>query len=184
MSKYVCSSRKMRKTTVAKIKMQCVEYEKSEENFICSLSLLYAGGVISKVKYQQTRSSLVMKNTGRHTKKGFMSKERITYGWGVPLPKPVPYSILMNKIEELDMGDVISVRETLCHDLPVDQQVDGVYRNLEEFLLMLCKFYLITDECRKESDKLTWFGDGGEHLRLRLGVMEPHLESGTNQCRG
>ena len=90
----------------------------------------------------------------------------------------------MNKIEELDMGDVISVRESLCHDLPVDQQVDGVYRNLEEFLLMLCKFYLITDECRKESDKLTWFGDGGEHLRLRLGVMEPHLESGTNQCRG
>ena len=31
----------------------------------------------------------------------------------------------MNKIEELDMGEVISVRETLCHDLPVDQQVDG-----------------------------------------------------------
>ena len=50
-SKYVCSSQKMRKVTVAKIKMQCVEYEKSEENFIHSLSLLYAGGVISKVKY-------------------------------------------------------------------------------------------------------------------------------------
>ena len=65
------------------IKIQCVEYEKSEENFIRSLSLLYAGGVISKVKYQQTTSSMVMKNTGRHTKKGFMSKERITYGWGV-----------------------------------------------------------------------------------------------------
>lgn len=160
-SKYVCSSRKMRKATVAKIKMQCVEYEKSEENFIRSLSLLYAGGVISKVKYQQTRSSMVMKNTGRHTKKGFMSKERITYGWGVPVPKPLPYSVLMNKIEELDMGDVISVRETLCHDLPVDQQVDGVYRNLEEFLLVLCKFYLETDECREESNKLTWFGEEG-----------------------
>ena len=38
-------------------------------NNIRSLSLLYAGGggVISKVKYQQTRSSLVMKNTGRQT---------------------------------------------------------------------------------------------------------------------
>ena len=35
--------------------------------------------------------------------------------------------------EELDMGDVISVKETLCNDLPVDQQVDGVYRNLENF---------------------------------------------------
>ena len=168
-SKYICSSRKMRKATVAKIKMQCAQYEKSEENFIRSLSLLYAGGVISKVKYQQTRSSLVMKNTGRRTKKGFMSKERINYGWGVPVPKPLPYSVLMNKIEELDMGDVISVRETLCHDLPVDQQVDGVYRNLENFLLMLCKFYFETDEYRKDSDKLTWFGEREGTFKVAIG---------------
>lgn len=169
MAKYVSSSQKMRKATVAKIKMQCTEYEKSDENFIRSLSLLYAGGVISKVKYQQTRSSLVMKNTGRHTKKGFMSKERITYGWGIPVPKPLPYSALMNKIEELDMGDVISVRETLCHDLPVDQRVDGVYRNLENFLLMLCKFHFETDKYRKDSDKLKWFGEREGTFKVAIG---------------
>ena len=67
------------------------------------------------------------------------------------------------------MGDVISVWGTLCHDLPVDQQVDGVYRNLEEFLLMLCKFYLITDECRKESDKLTWFGERKGTFKVAIG---------------
>ena len=83
-AKYVSSSKKIRKATVAKIKMQCTEYEKSDENYIRSLSLLYAGGVISKVKHQQTRSSLVMKNTGTHPKKGFLSKEKITYGWGYP----------------------------------------------------------------------------------------------------
>ena len=49
-----------------------------------------------------------------------MSKQRITYGWGIPVRKPLPCSALMNKIEELDMGNVISVRDTLCHDLPVD----------------------------------------------------------------
>ena len=97
-SRYVCSSRKVKKATVTKIKMHCAEYEKSEENFIRSLSLLYAGGVISKVKYQQTRSSIAMKNTGRHTKKGFLSKRRLTYGWGIPVPKTLPYSVLMNKI--------------------------------------------------------------------------------------
>ena len=159
----------MRKATVAKIKMQCAEYEKSEENFIRSLSLLYAGGVISKIKYQQTRSSMVMKNTGRHTKKGFMSKERITYGWGIPVCKPLPYSVLMNKIEELDMGDVMSVRDTLCHDLPVAQQVDGVYRNLENFLLMLCQFHFETDEYRKTSDKLTWFGEREGSFKVAIG---------------
>lgn len=105
--------------------MQCVVYERSEENFICHLSRLYAGGVTSNVKYQQTRSAMVMKNTGRHTKKGLMLKERITYCLGVPLSKLLLYSVLMNKIEERDMGDVISVRKTLSHDLPVDQQVDG-----------------------------------------------------------
>lgn len=31
------------------------KYEKCDQNFIGSLSLLYAGGVISKVKYQQSR---------------------------------------------------------------------------------------------------------------------------------
>lgn len=168
-SRYVCSSQKVKKATVAKIKMHCAEYEKSEENFIRSLSLLYAGGVISKIKYQQTRSSLVMKNTGRHTKKGFLSKRRLTYGWGIPVPKPLPYSVLMNKIEELDMGEVISLRETLCHNLPVDQQVDGVYRNLESFLLMLCKFYFVTDEYRKDSDKLTWFGEREGTFKVAIG---------------
>lgn len=149
--------------------MQCKEYEKSDKNFIHSLSLLYAGGVISKVKYQQTRLSLVMKNTGRHTKKGLMSKERITYGWGIPVPKPLPYSALINKIEELDMGDVISARDTLCHDLPVDQRVDGVYRNLENFLLMLCKFYFETDKYRKDSDKLKWFGEREGTFKAAIG---------------
>ena len=45
------------------------DYEKSQENFVLSLSLLYAGRVIGKVKYEQGRSALVMKHTGKSTKK-------------------------------------------------------------------------------------------------------------------
>ena len=67
------------------------------------------------------------------------------------------------------MGDVISVRKTFCHDLPVDQQVDGVYRNLENFLLMLCKFCFETDEYRKDSDKLTWFGEREGTFKAAIG---------------
>ena len=74
-SRYVCLSQKLKKATLAKIKMHCAEYEKSEGNFIPSLSLLYAYVVSGKVKYQQTRSSPVTKNTGRHTKKGFCQRE-------------------------------------------------------------------------------------------------------------
>ena len=65
----------------------------------------------------------------------------------IPIPKLLPYGLLMKKI---DVGEFYSIRETLCHDLPPDQQVDGVYRNLENFLLLLAKFYFETDQYRKQ----------------------------------
>lgn len=67
MAKYLSSSKKMKKATLTEIKMQAQEYEKGNENFIRSLSLLYAGGVIGKVKYMQGRSALVMRHTGKST---------------------------------------------------------------------------------------------------------------------
>ena len=70
-AKYFCSSKKMKKAALAQIKLETQNYEKSDENFIRSLSVLYAGGVIiGKVKYEQGRSALVMKHTGKTTKKG------------------------------------------------------------------------------------------------------------------
>ena len=52
-AKYLSSSRKLKKATLMEIKKEAQEYEKSNENFIRSLSSLYAGGVIGKVKYMQ-----------------------------------------------------------------------------------------------------------------------------------
>ena len=69
LSKYFSSSKKMRKASLAVIKPQVKQYEQSDHNVIRSLSMLYAGGLIGKVKYEQSRSALVMKNTEKHTKK-------------------------------------------------------------------------------------------------------------------
>lgn len=157
--KYLKSSKKMKKASAAVISGHVKEYEKCDQNVIRSLSLLYAGGVIGKVKYQQSRSALVMKNTGKLTKKGSISKARIKFGMGIPIPKPLSYGALVTKITEIDVGEVYSVRDTLCHDLPPHQKVDGVYRNLENCLLMLAKFYFETDQFRKPGDKLVWFGE-------------------------
>ena len=49
-SKYFDSSKRLKRAAAMKINAQGREYEKSSENFICSLSLLYAGGIIGKVK--------------------------------------------------------------------------------------------------------------------------------------
>lgn len=60
----------MRKaSSLAVIKPQVKQYEQSNHNVIRSLSMLYAGGLTGKVKYEQSRSALVMKNTEKHTKK-------------------------------------------------------------------------------------------------------------------
>ena len=76
-AKYLSSSKKLKKATLMEIKKEAQEYEKSNENFIRSLSLLYAGGVIGKVKYMQGRSALVMRHTGKSTKTGTPSVELI-----------------------------------------------------------------------------------------------------------
>ncbi|CAH3038070.1 unnamed protein product, partial [Porites lobata] len=75
----------------------------------------------------------------------------------------------MKKIEEIDVGEFYSIRETLCHDLPPDQQVDGVYRNLENFLLLLAKFYFETDQYRKPGDKLVWFSEREGAFKVAIG---------------
>ena len=62
-----------------KIKAETERYEKSNENFIHSLSRIYAGGITGKVKYEQGKSALVMKHTDKTTKKGNPSKQRITF---------------------------------------------------------------------------------------------------------
>ena len=73
-NRYVSTSGKMRKAVIGKVKFKrdVKEYEKSRENFIRSVSLLYAGGILGKMKYEQARSAAVMKNSGKQTKKGYL----------------------------------------------------------------------------------------------------------------
>ena len=120
--------KKMKKGAVVKIGAEAQDYEKSAENFIRSLSLLYAGGVIGKVKYEQGRSVLVMKHTGKTTKKGNHSKQRITFGFGIPIPRPLAYKDLMHKIAEIDIEEAISVRDTICATLSPEQKIAGAQR--------------------------------------------------------
>ena len=53
--------------------------------------MLYAGGLMGKVKYEQSRSALVMKNNEKHTKKlGSLSKERVLFGMGIQFLNSFP----------------------------------------------------------------------------------------------
>ena len=102
-NEYLDKSGQFRTVCARQSKKQVALYEKSNDNFIRSLSLLYAGGIIGKVKYELARSALVMKNNGKKTKLGNLSKERIKLGYGVPIPRLLPYNSVIRKIQKLDI---------------------------------------------------------------------------------
>lgn len=68
-TKYISMPGQLKKGISRLAKEQVKDYEKCEENFTWSLSLLYAGGLIGKVKYELTKSALVMRNNGKKTNK-------------------------------------------------------------------------------------------------------------------
>lgn len=51
-SKYFDSSKNLKRAAAMKINAQAKAYEGSNENFVLSFSLPYAGRIIGKVKYQ------------------------------------------------------------------------------------------------------------------------------------
>ena len=76
----------------------------------------------------------------------------------MPIPKPLSYNNLIKRVQQLDIATIFVVQETICVDLPDDEKVNGVFRHLEQVLLDLGKFYLVTDGFRSDDGKLERFG--------------------------
>ena len=52
-----------------------------------------------------------------------------------PVPRLVLYNRLMPFIKSIDIGQLYSVRETLCQGLAEEEKVDGMYRDIKQLLL-------------------------------------------------
>ena len=166
--KYLGSSTKLRDASVLLHKKHVSKFEASQENVTRSLSMLYAGGLLSKRKYAQNRSALSTFSTGNVTEKGYLQRKRLLFSGGIPIPKILPYKDLMHIVNNVDIGELLPVAN-LCSHLPSEDKVDGVYRNLETLLVSLAKFYLDTDCYRKPEDRLRWFGGEFGHFRVAVG---------------
>ncbi|CAB4003280.1 Hypothetical predicted protein [Paramuricea clavata] len=59
-----------------------------------------------------------------------------------PSPLLVPYHRLMAYIKSIDIGQLHSVHENLCNGLDECDKVNGCYRDIEDLLVKLAKFYL------------------------------------------
>lgn len=130
------------------VKAKIKQYEKSKENQVRSMRVLYEGGLISKRKYTSIRnSSDVVKETGKKRKN--VKTEFMT---GCEVPKILPYKTLMTFVRSIDIGEVLSL-ENLAAKYSVEA-FPGVYRPLKPFLLQLADLYLLVDS---KSPCLHWF---------------------------
>ena len=165
---YFSKSKKLEHASATVIKKSVNIFEKSSKNVCRSLSLLYGAGLLSKRKYAHIRSALGTASIGATTAKGYLKRSRIKIE-GIPIPEIIPYKELISKINEINIGNLFSVRDTLCGDLPDELKVDGVYRNLEELLLSVAQFYLEVDSYRGEDDRLCWLGGEVGEFKVAIG---------------
>ena len=130
------------------IKGKIKDYEKSRENQVRSMRVLYEGGLISKRKYTSIRnSSDVVKQTDKKRKN--MKTEFLK---GCEVPKILPYKTLMSFIRSIDIGELLSL-DSLAAKFSVEA-FPGMYRPLKPFLLRLADLYLLLDS---KSCCLHWF---------------------------
>ena len=154
---------KFTKKVIPKIVKQKINiFEKSQTNFIRSVNILYRGGITSKQKYNSIRSSLTMGLDDAGVK-----RKHIEFMSNIPVPKLLSYKEVLKKINEIDIGDLHDVGETLCKGLKEEDMVDGKYRDLLKLLLKMAQFYLSANNYRK--DKLNWFGKQEGTFKVAIG---------------
>ncbi|KXJ11621.1 hypothetical protein AC249_AIPGENE15220 [Exaiptasia diaphana] len=138
-------------------------------SFTCSLDcmkVLYRGGLISKAKSKEIRSSSSLESKTCKKNKG-----RVKCMDGVPIPRILPYDKLISCISSLDIGTLFEISD-YCYDLPDDEKVDRKYRDLEDLLLRIAKMYLYIEEnfdCDEEP-LLHWFGNERGTFKVALGA--------------
>jgi hypothetical protein len=142
----------MKSETVCKKVVPCLgnkavkEFEDSMDNINRSIMILYQGGILSKKKYNNIRSSTAY-TTNKH-KKG--KKTRQTLQNGIHIPKLTTYKDLSKFIKTIDIGklkplpDVESEEdeEQLDGAIHIGSVISGCYLDLETRLLQLASMYL------------------------------------------
>ena len=119
-------------------KKKVLKFEKSDDNIIRSIATYYASGVMGKRKYKSVRLVLSMKSN--ESKPG--KRTSISICKGCKVPKLFTYSNLVEKLKKIDIGTVHEINPDYLEGLKTENSVNGVYRDLRQYLPMLAKFYL------------------------------------------
>ncbi|XP_028408827.1 uncharacterized protein LOC114531418 [Dendronephthya gigantea] len=134
------------------------DYEKSNDNMTRSIVVYYSGGIMGKRKYRNVYRASSYKKSNE-------AKSLHIKINNCPIPRLLPYHKLAHYIKSIDIGKLYSIRETLCDGLDEIDKVDGVYRNNQEIVLILARYYLV---CQKRYE-LVWFKKQTYTFNISLG---------------
>lgn len=126
-------------------------FECSRDNVLRSIATYYTSGVMGKRKYQAVRTASSIKSS--NIKRG--GKTAIKFMPNCPIPKLLTYNSLVKEIRNIDIGKVYSLEEQFSSAID-DENVNGYFRDLREYLPRLGTFYLNMQKTRKGA--LKWFG--------------------------
>ena len=119
------TSRKIKTAVVPNVVKPSVEtFEKSTKNYARSASVLYRGGILSKRKYSDLRSSEMFdcdNTTGKRHRTEFMQ--------GCKVPALVPYKDLMKFVAEQDIGTLYSIPQARAEN-DTEIESEEVIQNL------------------------------------------------------
>ncbi|CAB4030371.1 Hypothetical predicted protein [Paramuricea clavata] len=106
------------------------KYEDSTDNMLRSIAVYYSKGIMGKDEYMR-----VYKASSYRQKPGKKRAAHIKVA-------NCPSHRLMAYIKSIDIGQLHSVHENMCNRLDECDKVNGCYRDIEDLLVKLAKFYL------------------------------------------
>ena len=146
------------------VKKHIKKYEKSLENKVRSMRILYQEGLLSKRKYSLVRNTT---DTVKETAKKRKKNQKTEFISGCEVPKILPYKKLMAYISTIDLGELKSLNSIFGENLTQACSSPGVYRPLKPFLLRLADLYLHLDD---KSPCLHWFKGENKVMYIAIGA--------------
>ena len=114
-----------------------VEFEASGDNMLRSIATYFSKGVMGKKKYRSVYRSLSM----TVSKKKGVKLERLKV-MSCKIPNILPYNKMIAHVNNIDIGELMYVKEELCEGLDDEEKANGCFRDLPKFLPLLASFYL------------------------------------------
>ncbi|CAB4008553.1 Hypothetical predicted protein [Paramuricea clavata] len=121
--KFMSTSKKFKNVFSVIFKTASDNFEQSEANKLRSIGVYYSKGVMDKRKYRSTYRCLSMMRSPNGKSKTTRIKVLSN-----PLPRLLPYNKLASMLNEIEIGTLYSVRDTLCDDLECGEKVGGCYK--------------------------------------------------------